>query len=191
MSLASARMLRRISPCRPNAICLFPPAWLWLHIPRCALGGMQRQYSTERPDPVLKPGTLYQMLGVTRVASQEDVKSRWYDLARQYHPDVNPGGRITFERAKRAYETLGDRAKRRMITSWTRPLLPRRRRQNRRLQNRRPLLLTPRPSLTNKPHHLHLRPLIRNHPGGQPHLLHIHRRPVHALRGPDGPSMPR
>ncbi|KII83729.1 hypothetical protein PLICRDRAFT_439110 [Plicaturopsis crispa FD-325 SS-3] len=116
MSLASAKMLQRIShSSRPNGIRLPPPTWSWLHVHRC----IARQYFTEKPasDPSPKQGTLYDMLDANRDASLEDIKSRWYDVARQYHPDVNPRGRAVFERAKRAYETLGDGAKRRMIAS--------------------------------------------------------------------------
>lgn len=32
----------------------------------------------------------YQMLGLTEGASEEEVKSAYYRLAKQYHPDMKP-----------------------------------------------------------------------------------------------------
>jgi molecular chaperone DnaJ len=58
----------------------------------------------------------YEVLGLTRQASDADVKRAFRDLARRYHPDGNPGDHEAEERFKEisiAYETLGDPERRR------------------------------------------------------------------------------
>ncbi|MDZ7727213.1 MAG: DnaJ domain-containing protein [Dehalococcoidia bacterium] len=53
----------------------------------------------------------YDALGVSRDASQKDIRSAYRRLARQYHPDVNPGDGAAEERFKEitnAYEVLSD-----------------------------------------------------------------------------------
>lgn len=57
----------------------------------------------------------YEILGVTRDASPEDIKRAYRRLARQYHPDVNghPDSEETFKRISEAYAILADPQKRR------------------------------------------------------------------------------
>ncbi len=57
----------------------------------------------------------YQTLGVPRNASEKDIKSAFRKLARQHHPDVNPGDKTAEERFKainEAYAVLSDPEKR-------------------------------------------------------------------------------
>lgn len=54
--------------------------------------------------------TKYDVLGVTRTASDKDIKRAFRKLALKLHPDVNkePGAAKAFTAAKEAYETLSD-----------------------------------------------------------------------------------
>jgi len=57
----------------------------------------------------------YEVLGVNRSDDQEEIKRAYRRLARQYHPDVNPGNKEAEERFKEineAYEVLSDAEKR-------------------------------------------------------------------------------
>src|SRR5512136_1140532 len=42
----------------------------------------------------------YEILGVKKTASQEDIRKAFRKLARKYHPDVNPGDKKAEERFK-------------------------------------------------------------------------------------------
>ena len=57
----------------------------------------------------------YKILGVDKKASQQEIKKVYRRLARQYHPDVNPGNKSAeahFKEINEAYEVLSDPEKR-------------------------------------------------------------------------------
>lgn len=59
----------------------------------------------------------YQVLGVPRTASEDDLKKAYRRCAMKYHPDRNPGdaaAEAAFKECKEAYEVLADTKKRKL-----------------------------------------------------------------------------
>jgi DnaJ-class molecular chaperone len=57
----------------------------------------------------------YATLGVSKTASEKEIKQAFRKLARKHHPDVNPGDKVAetkFKEINEAYEVLGDPASR-------------------------------------------------------------------------------
>ena len=57
----------------------------------------------------------YQTLGVSKTATEKEIKTAYRKLARKYHPDVNPGDAASeakFKEMQEAYDVLGDADKR-------------------------------------------------------------------------------
>ncbi len=57
----------------------------------------------------------YEILGIDKKASQDEIKKAFRKLARKYHPDLNPGDKNSeqkFKELNEAYEVLGDEKKR-------------------------------------------------------------------------------
>jgi curved DNA-binding protein len=63
------------------------------------------------------PRDLYEILGVPRTASSEEIRKAYRRLAKKYHPDMNPADRKAEERFKEitaAHEVLSDARKRKL-----------------------------------------------------------------------------
>src|ERR1700760_260281 len=60
------------------------------------------------------PRDPYEVLGVRREASDDDIKKAYRSLARQHHPDRNPGDKqaeAKFKEIQDAYDLLSDKKK--------------------------------------------------------------------------------
>ncbi|MBI4782202.1 MAG: J domain-containing protein [Oscillatoriophycideae cyanobacterium NC_groundwater_1537_Pr4_S-0.65um_50_18] len=65
----------------------------------------------------------YAILGVPKEATTEEIKQAYRKLARQYHPDLNPGDKVAEEKFKdlgEAYEVLFDASKRTQYDQFSR-----------------------------------------------------------------------
>jgi len=54
----------------------------------------------------------YKILGVSETAADKDITRAYRKLAKQYHPDANPGSEDQFKEVSAAYDVLGDAARR-------------------------------------------------------------------------------
>jgi DnaJ-class molecular chaperone len=77
--------------------------------------GLTEGHSFESMRPVHLAQDPYLELGVARTASTAEIRAAFHKLAKQHHPDQNPGNKASEERFKRvsaAFDVIGDEAKR-------------------------------------------------------------------------------
>ncbi|OWA51651.1 hypothetical protein BV898_16125 [Hypsibius exemplaris] len=57
----------------------------------------------------------YDVLGISRTATSQEIKSAYYELSKKFHPDLNdgPASKSKFQEITEAYETLGNTISRR------------------------------------------------------------------------------
>jgi molecular chaperone DnaJ len=68
-----------------------------------------------------RPKSLYDALGVSKSASQDEIKKAYRKLVREYHPDKNPGDKQAEDRFKEvqaAYDVLSDPEKRKQYDAF-------------------------------------------------------------------------
>lgn len=75
--------------------------------------------ATLKNEGLMTEFSFYELLGIPESGSLMDIKNAYKQLARKYHPDVSPPGRVEeytkrFIQVQEAYETLSDPSRRAM-----------------------------------------------------------------------------
>ncbi|KAJ1264481.1 hypothetical protein BS78_08G003800 [Paspalum vaginatum] len=113
LQLAAQRStwIRRGTPCSSSGIYIADKCYVRLMLTSFVPG--RSFHATGRCCSIEKD--YYEILGVPKDASQEDIKKAFHSLAKKYHPDTNRGNTAAkrkFQEIRDAYETLRDPSKR-------------------------------------------------------------------------------
>ena len=87
--------------------------WNCLQIRNFARASSQR---TQKPPEDQLPNDPYELLGIPRNATAKEIKIAYFNVAKKYHPDLNPDdpkAKEKFQKVSAAYELLSDDTRRR------------------------------------------------------------------------------
>ncbi|KAK4356823.1 hypothetical protein RND71_022433 [Anisodus tanguticus] len=95
----------------PNPRVLFSPSNP--QFPRTQNGSLRVYSKLNNRMEITETKSFYELLGIQETVSLFEIKQAYKQLARKYHPDVSPPGRVEeytqrFIRVQEAYETLSD-----------------------------------------------------------------------------------
>jgi len=103
---------------RHSSLLLFSKTPQPFHIRNRTRVDFNRNLSTSSK---LQAPDFYSTLGVSKDASQKEIKKAYYQLAKKYHPDSNkndPNASKKFQEVSEAYEILGDEEKRQQFDTY-------------------------------------------------------------------------
>lgn len=66
----------------------------------------------------MSDSNFYDLLGVSKTATVEEIRSQYKRLSLRYHPDKNPEGADMFKKISRAHEVLSDADKRQLYDKY-------------------------------------------------------------------------
>ncbi|OIT24072.1 PREDICTED: chaperone protein dnaJ 20, chloroplastic-like [Nicotiana attenuata] len=97
-------------PIDPNPKLFFPSN---PHIRKTQIGSLKVHSKLNNVIEITEPKSFYELLGIQETESFSEIKQAYKQLARKYHPDVSPPGRVEeytqrFIQVQEAYETLSD-----------------------------------------------------------------------------------
>ena len=86
--------------------------------PRCTFNNSRRNFRASSVS--LKQRDYYEVLGIQKGASKAEIKKKYFEMAKKYHPDVNKekGAESKFKEISEAYEVLEDDKKRQMYDAY-------------------------------------------------------------------------
>lgn len=77
-------------------------------------GGMGGHHDEDESSNDIDNNKYYEILQLTKEATQDEIKKQYKELAKKYHPDRKGGDAEKFKAIAQAYETLSDPQKRRI-----------------------------------------------------------------------------